>query len=84
MARGLGRIPHIRGTLRQARDDMPAGRYPPMPGPTDPPAQGTGDKGTEIGSPPSHRTPGLAPGVLGWPWHPRRLATARYRGDRVA
>ena len=84
MARGLGRIPHIRGTLRQARDDMPAGRYPPMPGPTDPPAQGTGGKGKAMGSPPSHRSPGLAPGVLGWPWHLRRLATARYRADRVA
>ena len=83
MARGLGRIPHIRGTLRQACDDvgndMPAGRYPPTPGPTAPPAQGTG-----MDSPPGHRSAGLAPGVLGWPWHPRRLATARYRGDEVA
>lgn len=26
------------------------------------------------------RKPGLAVDVLGWPWHPRRLATARYRG----
>ena len=26
------------------------------------------------------RKPGLALDVLGWPWHPRRLATARYRG----
>ena len=84
MARGLGRIPRIRGTLRQARDDMSAGRYPPLPGPTGPPAQGTAGKGTGMGSPPSHRSRGLAPGVLGWPWHPRRLATARYRGDRVA
>jgi hypothetical protein len=84
MARGLGRIPHIRGTLRQARDDMPAGRHPPTPGPMGPPAQGTGGTGTGMGSPPSHRNPGLAPGVLGWPWHPRRLATARYRGDKVA
>jgi hypothetical protein len=84
MARGLGRIPRIRGTLRQARDDMPAGRYPPTPGPTGPPAQGTCGKGPGMDSPPSHRSAGLAPGVLGWPWHPRRLATARYRGDKVA
>jgi hypothetical protein len=81
MARGLGRIPHIRGTRRQARDEVSAGRYPPMPGS---PAQGTGGTGTGMDSPPSHRSPGLAPGVLGWPWHPRRLATARYRGDKVA
>ena len=81
MARGLGRIPHIRGTLRQARDELSAGRYPPMPGP---PAHSTGGKGAGVGSPPSHRSPGLAPGVLGWPWHPRRLVTARYRGDKVA
>jgi len=81
MARGLGRIPHIRGILRQGRNDMSAGRCPPMPGL---PAQGTGGEGTGVGSPPSHRSPGLAPGVLGWPWHPRRLATARYREDRVA
>jgi hypothetical protein len=84
MAKGLGRIPHIRGTLRQARDDMSAGRYPPMPGPKGPPAQGTGGTGTGMDSPPSRRSPGLAPGVLGWPWHPRRLATARYRGDKAA
>jgi hypothetical protein len=88
MARGLGRIPHIRGTLRQARDearnDMCAGRYPPAPGPAGPTAQGTGGKGTGVGWPPGRRSPGLAPGVLGWPWHPRRLATARYRGDKVA
>ncbi len=25
------------------------------------------------------RKPGLALDVLGWPWHPRRLATARYQ-----
>jgi hypothetical protein len=84
MARGLGRISHIRGTLRKARDDMPAGRYPPKPGPTGLPAQGTGGKGKGTGSPPNHRSAGLAPGVLGWPWHPRRLVTARYRGDKVA
>ena len=84
MARGLGRISHIRGTLRKARDDMPAGRYPPKPGPTGLPTQGTGGKGKGTGSPPNHRSAGLAPGVLGWPWHPRRLVTARYRGDKVA
>ncbi len=27
------------------------------------------------------RKPGLSSDVLGWPWHPRRLATARYRGQ---
>lgn len=30
------------------------------------------------------RRRGLAVDVLGWPWHPRRLATARYRGQRHA
>jgi hypothetical protein len=88
MARGLGRIPHIRGTLRKARgdagNDMSAGRHPPTPGLAGPPAQGTGGKATGVDAPPGHRSPGLAPGVLGWPWHPRRLATARYRGDKAA
>jgi hypothetical protein len=84
MARGLGRMPRIRGTLRQARDDISAGRYPPAPGPAGLAAQGTGGKGTGVGCPPGRRSLGLAPGVLGWPWHPRRLATARYRGDKVA
>ena len=86
MTRGLGRIPRIRGTLRQARDGMPARRYPPAPpGPAahdttaTPAAAATG-----TGGPPGHRNPGLAPGVLGWPWHPRRLATARYRSDTAA
>ncbi len=34
----------------------------------------------------SHRgrqKPGLAVDVLGWPWHRRRLATARYRGRHL-
>jgi hypothetical protein len=88
MARGLGRIPRIRGTLSQARgeagNDASAGRYPPAPGQAGPPAQGTGGQGTGVGCPPSRRSAGLAPGVLGWPWHPRRLATARYREDKVA
>jgi hypothetical protein len=88
MARGLGRIPHIRGILRQARDeagnDMCAGRYAPAPGPAGLAAQGTGGNGSGVGCPPGRRSLGLAPGVLGWPWHPRRLATARYRGDKVA
>jgi hypothetical protein len=87
MVRGLGRIPHIRDAFRQARDEagngMSADRYPPTSGPNGPPARGTGGKGTGLGCPPGRRSAGLAPGVLGWPWHPRRLATARYRGDRV-
>ena len=85
MARGLGRIPLIRGTLTQAREEpgngMSAGRYTPR---TDYPAKGTGGKGTEEGSPPGRRSPGMAPDVMGWPWHPRRLATARRRGDGAA
>jgi hypothetical protein len=88
MARGLGRIPRIRGTLTPAPDEpgngMSAGRYTPASGRTGYPAEGTGGKGTEEGSPPGRRNPGLAPDVLGWPWHPRRLATTRHRGDGVA
>jgi hypothetical protein len=87
MTRGLGRIPPIRGTLTQAPDeagnDMSAGRYTPVPGRTGHPAEGTGGKGTREGSP-GRRRPGLAPDVLGWPWHPRRLATARHRGHGLA
>lgn len=30
------------------------------------------------------RKPGLALDVLGWPWHPRRLATARYQAEHGA
>jgi hypothetical protein len=85
MTRGLGRIPRIRGTLTQARDeagnDMSAGRYTPTSGRTGHPTDGTGGKGKTEGSP-GRRRPGLAPGASGWPWHPRRLATARHRGTR--
>jgi len=85
MTRGLGRIPRIRGTLRQARDevgnDMSAGRHTPASGRTSYPTEGTGGQCTGEGSAPGRRSPGLAPDVLGWPWHPRRLATARHRGD---
>ena len=88
MARGLGRIPAIRGTLTQARDeagnDTSAGRYTPASGRSGHPADGIEDKGMGQGSQPGRRSPGLAPDVLGWPWHPRRLATARHRGDGVA
>jgi hypothetical protein len=72
MTRGLGRIPALRGTLTQARDGpsngMSAGRYTPTLGRTGHTAEGTGGKGE--GSPPGRRSPGLAPGALGWPWHP--------------
>lgn len=83
MTRGLGRIPAIRGTLTQARDetgnDMPAGRDMPAPAPVGDPANGTSGSGTKPDAAPCRRNPGLAPGVLGWPWHPRRLATAQHR-----
>jgi len=62
---------------------MSAGRYPPAPDRTGYRAQETGAKGTGDGSPPGRRSPGLAPGVLGWPWHPGRLATTQYRGDAI-
>jgi hypothetical protein len=82
MTRGLGRIPSIKGTLAQAHEepgnDMPAGRYTPAPDRTSHPAAGTSGQGTRTGSAPGRRNPGLAPGALGWPWHPRRLATARH------
>jgi hypothetical protein len=88
MTRGLGRIPRIRGTLRQAGDevgnDMSARKYMPASGRTGYPAEGPEGQGTDVGSPPGRRSPGLAPDVLGWPWHPRRLATGRHRGDGVA
>ena len=88
MARGLGRIPPIRGTLTQARDgagnDMSAGGCTPAPGRTGHPAEGTGGQGPGEGSSPGRRSAGLAPDVLGWPWHPRRLATARHRGVGAA
>jgi hypothetical protein len=83
MTRGLGRIPAIRGTLTQARgqagNDMPVGLDTPAPGPAGHPAEGTSGQGTSTGCAPVRRNPGLAPGALGWPWHPRRLATARHR-----
>jgi len=88
MTRGLGRIPPIRGTVLQGRDeagnDLPAGMCTPKRGRTGHPVEGTPDQGTRAGPPRAHRSPGLAPGALGWPWHPRRLATARHRGDGVA
>jgi hypothetical protein len=87
MARGLGRIPAIRGTLTHVRDepgsDMPAGRDTPAPGQTGHIADGNSAQGTMTASAPGRRNPGLAPGALGWPWHPRRLATARHREHQV-
>ena len=88
MTRGLGRIPRIRGTLRQARhevgNEMSAGRFTPASDITGYSAERAGRQGTGEGSPSNRRSPGLAPDVLGWPWHPRRLATARHRDDGVA
>jgi hypothetical protein len=88
MARGLGRIPRISATLPQAPgdagNDMSADRYTPAPDPTGYLAGETGGKGTGEGSQPGRHSPGLAPDVLGWPWHPRRLATARHREHGVA
>jgi hypothetical protein len=87
MTRGLGRIPAIRGTLTQPRDEhgseMPAGRDTPAEGQTGQMADGDSGQGTMTGSAPGRRNPGLAPGALGWPWHPRRLATARHREHRA-
>jgi hypothetical protein len=87
MTRGLGRIPAIRGTVTQARgepgSDMPTDRYTPAPDTTKDPAEGTSGQATNTGSAPGRRNPGLAPGALGWPWHPRRLATARHREHRT-
>jgi hypothetical protein len=88
MTRGLGRIPPIRGTLRRARDeagnDVSAGGRTPASGRTGFQAEGAAGQGTGEGSPRGRRGRGLAPDVLGWPWHPRRLATARHREDGVA
>ena len=87
MTRGLGRIPALRGTLTQARDepgsDRPAGMDTPVPGQTGHIVEGNSGQGTMTGAGPGRRNPGLAPGALGWPWHPRRLATARHREHRV-
>ena len=87
MTRGLGRIPAIRGTLTQARDepgsDMRAGRDTSAPGRTGHMAEGNSGQGAMTGSAPGRRSAGLAPGALGWPWHPRRLATARHREHRA-
>jgi hypothetical protein len=81
MTKGLGRIPSIRGTVPQdggeVGNDLSAGMRTPAP-------ERTPDQGTTAGRPRDHRRPGLAPGALGWPWHPRRLATARHRGQGVA
>jgi hypothetical protein len=88
MTKGLGRIPAIRGTLTHARDesgnDMPAGRDAPASGRTGHPAKETSGQGARAGSAPARQSPGLAPGALGWPWHPRRLATARHQGHQGA
>lgn len=87
MAKGLGRIPSIRGTLTQAREpgnDTPADRDGPAPGLAGHRANGTSGQGSRTGSPPGRRGPGLAPGALGWPWHPRQLATARHQGHGAA
>jgi hypothetical protein len=80
MAKGLGRIPAIGGTLMHARGEPGLGRHWPASGPADRPGQGMAAQGTRAGSPPSRPGRGLAPGARGWPWHPRRLATARHRG----
>jgi hypothetical protein len=85
MVRGLGSIPPIGGTLTQAPEagnDTSADRYTPVSGRTGHPAAGTRGSGKREGSPPGRRRAGLAPGALGWPWHPRRLETARHRGTR--
>lgn len=83
MTRGLGRIPAIRGTITQGRgkpgNDLPAGRDTLAPAPFGHSVDRTSGQGTGTGSPPGRRSPGLAPGALGWPWHPRQLATARHR-----
>ena len=88
MTKGLGRIPAIRGTLTQARsepvNDMPAGGDTPAPGRTGHPAKETQGQGARAGSASARQSPGLAPGALGWPWHPRRLATARHPGHQGA
>ena len=85
MTRGLGKIPSIRGSLTQARDeagdDIAADSVGPAPGRTGHPTEETSGEGTRDGLPSGRRSPGLAPGTLGWPWHPRRLATARHRGN---
>ena len=69
MTKGLGRIPAIRGTLTQARDetdnDMPAGGDTPAPSPVGHPAKRTSGQATRTGSPPGRRGSGLAPGALG-------------------
>lgn len=83
MTKGLGRIPSIRGTLTQAREpgnDTPADRDSPAPSPAGHLEKRASGQGTRTGSPPGRRGSGLAPGALGWPWHPRQLATARHRG----
>jgi len=88
MTRGLGRIPPIGDAVLQGRDEdgneLSAATRTPAPGRAGHPAERTPDQGTRAGRPRDHRSPGLAPGALGWPWHPRRLATARHRGQGVA
>jgi len=88
MTRGLGRIPSIRGSVPQGRGEadngLSAGMHTPARGRTGHPAERTPDEGTRAGPARGHRGRGLAPGARGWPWHPRRLATARHRGHGVA
>jgi hypothetical protein len=87
MTRGLGRIPAIRGTVPHPRNepgsDMRAGRDTPAAAQTGYAAEENPGEDAMTGAAPGRRNPGLAPGALGWPWHPRRLATARHRGHRV-
>ena len=86
MTRGLGRIPAIMGTVRHAHSepgsDMPAGRDTPAPAQAGYAAEGNPGEDAMTGAAPGRRNAGLAPGALGWPWHPRRLATARHRGHQ--
>lgn len=80
MAKGLGRIPAIGGTLMHARGEPGTGWHRPAGARADGPMQAMAGQGTRAGSPPGRPGRGLAPGARGWPWHPRRLATARHRG----
>jgi hypothetical protein len=87
MTRGLGRIPAIRSAVPRARNrpgsGISAGPDTHAAGRAGYPAERDRGPDTMTGPAPGRRNPGLAPGALGWPWHPRRLATARHRGHRV-